>query len=76
MSNELTHIIIGAAIEVHKQLGPGLLESIYEEALFYEMQSNGLKVVQQKSFPIIYKGNLLSTKYRCDLLVNVRLLLN
>lgn len=70
MSNELTHNIIGAAIEVHKQLGPGLLESIYEEALFYEMQSNGLKVVQQKSFPIIYKGNLLSTKYRCDLLVN------
>lgn len=75
MSNELTHRIIGAAIEVHKQLGPGLLESIYEEALFYEMQSSGLQVVQQKSFPIIYKGNLLNTKYRSDLLVNERVII-
>jgi GxxExxY protein len=69
MSNELTHQIIGAAIEVHRQLGPGLLESIYEECLIAELKQKGIKLMNQYSFPIIYKGKQLNFVYRCDLLI-------
>lgn len=68
--NEISHQIIGAAIEVHRTLGgPGLLESVYEEALVYELRETGLKVEQQKQVPITYKGKSLSTPLRLDLLV-------
>lgn len=69
MSNELTHEIIGSAIEVHRELGPGLLESIYEECLVVELTQRGLTMVNQYPIPVIYKGKQLSSVYRCDLLV-------
>lgn len=69
MSNELTGEIIGAAIEVHRQIGPGLLETIYEECLVNELQQKGLRLSSQHPLPIIYKGKQLTTVYRLDLLV-------
>ncbi len=68
--NELSNIIIGCAIEVHKQLGPGLLESAYQECLFYELKNQGLDVIKEKPMPIIYKEVKLDHGYRIDLLVN------
>ena len=68
--NEITEKIIQAAIEVHKTLGgPGLLESVYEEALAFELKSMGLAVQRQVTLPICYKGNLLGTPLRMDLVV-------
>lgn len=68
-TNELTGKIIGAAIEVHKQLGPGMLESAYEECLCYELSLCGLKVERQKPIPVVYKEIKLDCGYRTDLLV-------
>ncbi len=66
--NKLTESIIGCAIEVHRQLGPGLLESAYESALCIELADAGLKCQQQLIFPIIYKGRMIG-EYRLDLMV-------
>jgi GxxExxY protein len=60
----LTEKIIGAAICVHRELGPGLLESSYETCLCYELTSNGLTVERQKAIPIVYKGIKLDSGYR------------
>ncbi len=68
--NRLTSQIIGAAIEVHKQLGPGLLESSYETCLAYELEALGLQIERQKALPIVYKEIHLDHGYRIDLLVN------
>lgn len=68
--NEISKIIIGKAIEVHKTLGPGLLESAYQECLYYELKKAGLKVEREKPMPIIYKEIKLDHGYRIDLLVN------
>ncbi|HNX88727.1 MAG TPA: GxxExxY protein [Paludibacteraceae bacterium] len=68
--NQLSNIIIGCAIEVHKQLGPGLLESAYQECLQYELIKAGLEVIKEKPMPIIYKDVKLDHGYRIDLLVN------
>ena len=70
--NELTREIIGAAIEVHKQLGPGLLESAYEECLAHELQLRNLKVERQKPVPVVYKQVKLECGYRIDILVESR----
>ena len=70
--NEITHQIIGAAIEVHKHLGPGLLESAYEECLFHELQLRNLRVERQKAVPVVYKQTKLECGYRLDLLVEDR----
>jgi GxxExxY protein len=67
--NELSTIIIGSAIEVHKQLGPGLLESAYQECLFYELVQSGLRVQKELTLPIVYKDIKLDHGYRIDLLV-------
>jgi len=67
--NKLTEQIIGAAIEVHRHLGPGLLESAYEACLAYELERLGLKVEKQKPLPLIYKDIRLDQGYRIDLLV-------
>ncbi len=67
--NELTYQIRGAVWDVYNDLGPGLLESVYEEALVYELQQRGLKVERQKQVPIIYKGCKLNTDLRLDLVV-------
>lgn len=66
--NEISQKIIGCAIEVHKRLGPGLLESAYQECLCYELRQMGLKVQSQKPMPIIYKEVKLDHGYRIDLL--------
>lgn len=68
--NEISNVIIGAAINVHKQLGPGLLESAYKECLAYEISQSGLDVRKEVSLPIIYKEVKLDHGYRLDLLVN------
>jgi len=65
----ITYKIIGLAIEVHKQLGPGLLESAYQECLYYEIVNAGLTVETQKVLPIIYKDIKLDHGYRIDLLI-------
>ena len=67
--NEITEKIIGCAIEVHRYLGPGLLESAYEECLVYELQKAGLKAERQKPVPVIYKEIKLDCGYRMDVLV-------
>ena len=67
--NRITEKIIGAAIEVHRTLGPGLLESAYETCLSFELAERGLEVDRQKPLPIVYKGNRLDAGYRLDLLV-------
>lgn len=66
---EVTEAIIGAAIEVHRHLGPGLLESVYETALAYELKERGLTVERQKPVPIAYKGLRFDEGFRIDLLV-------
>ena len=67
--NEISSKIIGAAIEVHKQLGPGLLESTYETCLAYELKQMELDVKQQQALPVVYKEVKLDAGYRIDLLV-------
>jgi GxxExxY protein len=73
--NELTHQIIGAAIEVHKNLGPSLLESTYEECLCHELSQRGISFERQKPIPVVYKGVKLDCGYRLDLLVADRVIL-
>lgn len=67
--NEISEQVIGAAIEVHKQLGPGLLESVYEVCMGQELALRGIKYQSQVSVPIIYKGTRLEADYRADLIV-------
>lgn len=69
---ELTHSIIGAAIEVHRVLGPGLLESAYEECLAEELTLRGIPFEKQKPLPVVYKGMKLDCGYRVDLLIDGR----
>jgi GxxExxY protein len=67
--NACSHLIVGAAIEVHRELGPGLLESAYEQALAHELGLRGLRFERQLKLPVSYKGVDLSDCYRIDLLV-------
>ncbi|MFA5874546.1 MAG: GxxExxY protein [Anaerolineales bacterium] len=67
--NKITEAIIGAAIDVHRALGPGLLESAYQACLAYELIERGRKVEQQKPLPIVYKSVHLDAGYRLDLLI-------
>jgi GxxExxY protein len=67
--NEITQKIIGCAIEVHRSLGPGLLESAYEECLAYELVKKGLNIKRQVPTPVVYKEIKLECGYRIDLLV-------
>lgn len=73
--NNLTRSIIGSAIEVHKELGPGLLESTYEACLFYELNQKGFFVEKQKILPVKYKEIELEVGYRIDLLVENQVLI-
>ncbi|MBN8599152.1 MAG: GxxExxY protein [Planctomycetes bacterium] len=66
----LTREIIGGAIEVHRALGPGLLESVYEECLAHELTERGLRVARQVPLPVVFKGKRLDCGYRIDLIVN------
>ena len=74
VSDTTTGKVIGAAIEVHRTLGPGLLESAYEACLAYELAERGLKVEQQKSLPVTYKEVALDVGYRLDLLVDEKVI--
>ena len=73
--NELSNIIIGCAIEVHKQLGPGLLESAYQECLLYELGKAGLSTKKEKPMPIVYKEVKLDHGYRIDILVEEKVVI-
>ena len=73
--NDISYQIRGAIYDVYKALGPGLLESVYEEALTYELQKRGLKVERQREVPIQYDGHLLSTSLRLDMLVEDKVII-
>ncbi|MES2591844.1 MAG: GxxExxY protein [Bacteroidota bacterium] len=73
--NEISYRIIGVAIELHKNLGPGLLESVYENALAYDLRESGLEVKQQIPMPLIYKEVRLDNGYRLDLLVENKVII-
>jgi GxxExxY protein len=73
--NEITEKIIGAAIKVHRALGPGLLESAYQECLFFELRKAGLKVEKEKPLPLIYEEVKMECGYRVDLLVENRIVI-
>ncbi len=68
--NELTGAVIAAAIEVHKRLGPGLLESAYRVCLAYELRKRGLTVVEEQPVPVVYDDVKLDCGFRADLIVN------
>jgi GxxExxY protein len=74
--NKISEKIIGAAIEVHCILGPGLLESVYEDALCHELYLRGLQFKRQQSVPIPYKGIKLGTDLRLDLLVEYKVIVD
>jgi GxxExxY protein len=74
-NDRLTERIIGFAIEVHRQLGPGLLESAYEECLCYELQQSGLTFRRQVPLPVVYKAVRLDCGYRIDVVVEERVIL-
>ena len=73
--NELSNTIIGCAIKVHKTLGPGLLESSYEECLFYEISKTGLEAQKQKSLPLVYEQVKLECGYRLDIIVENKVII-
>ena len=72
---ELTEAIIGAAISVHRELGPGLLESVYEKCLAFELADRGLSVTTQKEIPVRYKNLTFDCSFRADLIVENKVLL-
>jgi GxxExxY protein len=71
--NDLSHAVIGAAIEAHRELGPGLLESAYESAFSHELTLRAIPHVRQRPLPLVYKSRAIETGYRIDLLVDDRL---
>ena len=68
--NELSHAIIGGAIEVHRRIGPGLLESAYRKCLAFELRTRGYQVEEERPVPVIYDGVHLECGFRADLIVN------
>ena len=73
--NELSRIVFDCALKVHQSLGPGLLESAYEECLFYELRKIGLRVEKQKPLPLIYEEVKLDVGYRIDIIVENKLII-
>ncbi|WP_072969999.1 GxxExxY protein [Flavobacterium saccharophilum] len=73
--NEISNIIIGLAIEIHKKLGPGLLENVYKECLFYKITQRGLLVEKEKAMPLTFEEVKLDCGYRIDLLVENKFLI-
>jgi len=67
--NQIASSIVDACFKVHTTLGPGLLESVYESALFYELQQRGFQVVRQQAIPVVYEGVTLDEGFRADLIV-------
>jgi GxxExxY protein len=75
VADNLTQTIIGLAIDVHKELGPGLLESSYEACLMYELLEHGIAAEQQSALPINYKGKQIDNGYRVDILIPTKLII-
>jgi GxxExxY protein len=73
--NELSNVVIGEAIDVHSRLGPGLLESVYEECLVYKLIKAGLMVEKQKAIPLVFEEVKLECGFRCDILVENKLII-
>lgn len=73
--NELSKIAFDSALKVHQVLGPGLLESAYEECLYYELRKTGLEVQKQKALPLVYEEVKLDVGYRIDLIIENKLIL-
>ncbi len=73
--NEITEIIIGCAIKVHKALGPGLLESAYEECLYYELSKTLLNIERQKAIPLIYEDVKMECGFRADLIADKKVII-
>src|ERR1043165_2936434 len=68
--NRLSFIIIGCAIRVHRELGPGMKESVYEECLVAELTTAGLRLERQKTLPVMYRGERINRAYRADIIVD------
>ncbi|MDO9038485.1 MAG: GxxExxY protein, partial [Lutibacter sp.] len=73
--NEISKIIFDCALKIHKNLGPGLLESAYEECLFYELKKYGLNVEKQKALPLVYEEVKLEIGYRIDIIVENKVII-
>lgn len=73
--NELSKIAVDCMFKIHKNLGPGLLESVYEECLFYELSKTGLPVERQKPLPLIYETIKMEIGYRVDLMIENKLVI-
>lgn len=73
--NELSKIVFNCALKVHQNLGPGLLESAYEECLFYELMKTGLDIQKQKALPLVYEEVKLDVGYRIDIIIENKLIL-
>lgn len=73
--NQLSRIVFNDALKVHRNLGPGLLESSYEECLFYELNKSGLLIERQKPLPLVYEEVKLNVGYRVDLLIENKLII-
>jgi GxxExxY protein len=73
--NEIGTIVVDAAIQVHRALGPGLLESVYEIVLAHELEERGLQIMRQVPIPIVYKDHLFSEAFRADIMVNEKVVL-
>lgn len=73
--NEISSIVFDSALRVHKALGPGLLESAYEECLFYELKKTGLLIERQKPLPLQYEGLNLELGYRVDIIIENKVIL-
>ena len=73
--NEIANKVIGLGIEIHKELGPGLLESAYKECMYYKIRKSGLFVEKEKPMPLVYEGVKLDCGYRIDLLIEKKLVI-
>ncbi|WP_405576561.1 GxxExxY protein [Winogradskyella sp. Asnod2-B02-A] len=73
--NEISRIIVDVSYHIHVELGPGLLESVYEEILFVELKNEGLSVERQKPLPVVWRGKQLDLSYRTDLIVENKVII-
>ncbi len=73
--NEITKIIVNSCYQIHVKLGPGLLESVYEEILYYELIEQGLKVERQKAIPVFWKNNKMNLGFRADIIVENKVII-
>ena len=73
--NEISKVVFESGLKIHRKLGVGLYEAVYEECLVYELKNNGLKVEKQKDFPIEYEGLLIERAFRVDLLIEDKVII-